>query len=375
VSHLAIDIRYAASFVVPLVATLFLAPVAGRLARRWGILDHPSDHKFHREATPYLGGLAVAAGLVLVGAFAAGASGQVLTILLCAIAMSFMGFVDDWRTVGPRVKLAVETGAGVALWTVGVRAGLFGVPALDLLVTVAWVIVVTNAFNIVDNMDGVASGIGAIAAMWFFALAAQRGDYLVGSLALAVAGASLGFLRHNYPPARIFLGDAGSLLIGFLLAALALKLDLVGESGVIRSAVPVLILAVPLFDLVLVVISRTRGGRPIYVGGTDHSAHRMASLGWTHQRVATMLYGAAALFGACAVAIARLSDRTATDVVVVCAVVLTGGLVVLLGLERGAATEEATIDLATNAQEETVVMPDVDAAMLVTDRMGSAQPP
>jgi UDP-GlcNAc:undecaprenyl-phosphate/decaprenyl-phosphate GlcNAc-1-phosphate transferase len=299
-------LRYVTAFVAPFAATLLLTPVAGRVARRWALLDHPASHKAHARATPYLGGVAVAAGLVLVGSFAAGASGQLLTILLCAVAISAMGLVDDWRTVRPSVKLIVESAAATALWAAGIRAGLFGVPALDFVLTVAWVIVVTNAVNILDNMDGVASGVVALSATGLFAIAAGQGDYLVASMALAIAGACVGFLPHNYPPARIFLGDAGSLLLGFLLASLALKLDLVGASGLIRSSVAALIVAVPLFDMLLVVISRTLGGRPVYVGGTDHSAHRLSSLGWSGRRVAAALCAAQGILAGAAVWVTRL---------------------------------------------------------------------
>ncbi len=327
--------RYVASFSVAFVGTLLLTPVAGRLARRWGILDHPNTQKFHASATPYLGGLAVGMGLLAVGLVAAGASGQFLTIMVCAAAISAMGFVDDWRTVRPSVKLVVESAAGAALWAVGVGAGLFGVAPLDAVLTVAWVIVVTNAVNILDNMDGIASGISALAALTFFVLAAQHGQHLVGSFALAVAGASLGFLRYNFPPARIFLGDGGSLLLGFLLAALALKLNLVGVNGLIRSAVPVLVLAVPLFDITLVVISRTLGRRPIYIGGTDHSAHRMARIGWSHRRVAGVMYLIQAVCCALAVWLTHLTPAGMLPVIAVEALLAIVGLLLLLRLESG----------------------------------------
>jgi UDP-GlcNAc:undecaprenyl-phosphate GlcNAc-1-phosphate transferase len=258
-----------------------------------------------------------------------------------------MGFVDDWRTVGPVVKLVVEAGAGLALWFAGIRAGLFDVAALDLVLTVAWVIVITNAVNILDNMDGVASGISALAALAFFVVAAQRGDHLVAAFALAVAGAGLGFLRYNFPPAKIFLGDGGSLLLGFLLAALALQLDMVGVNGLIRSSVPVLVLAVPLFDLLLVVISRVVGRRPIYIGGTDHSAHRMARLGWSHRRVAGTLYLVQALCCALAIWITHLSPNAILPIILVEASLAAIGLMLLLRLESGpelvVALEEAGI--------------------------------
>ncbi len=283
-------VRYGLAFGLPLLLTLLLTPLARQLARQLGLVDHPREHKFHREATPYLGGLAVALGVLALAAVTAGTSRQVLTILAAGLAATVLGLVDDWRGVGPLVKLLVEASIGVALWVAGVRAGLFGIEALDLIVTVVWVVAITNAMNLLDNMDGIAAGVAAVCAAGFFAIAATRGDYLVASLAAGVAGGSLGFLRYNFPRARIFLGDAGSLLLGFLLAALGLKLDLIGQSGAVRAAIAVLIVAVPLFDMMLVIAARVHDGRPISRGGTDHTAHRLVFRGLEPRRVAIVAY-------------------------------------------------------------------------------------
>jgi UDP-GlcNAc:undecaprenyl-phosphate GlcNAc-1-phosphate transferase len=334
-------LRYGLAFLVPLVVTLVLTPVAARLARRLGILDHPAEQKFHLEATPYLGGAALAAGLVVVGALAAGASAQLAVFLLGGLVLAVWGLMDDWVTLPPSVKLLVEVAAGVALWLAGVRAGLFGVEGLDLALTVVWVIAVTNALNLLDNMDGLAAGVSGVAALAFFGIAASRGDYLVGSFALAVAGASLGFLRHNLPPATIFLGDAGALMLGFLLAALGLKLDLVGEDGLVRSAVPVLILGVPLFDTLLVMIDRLRGGRPVFRGGTDHTSHRLASLGLSHGAVTATIVAAEAACCGAALAVLALPFGPTVAVVVAMAAVSAVLLVVMLRV-RGTETAIAT---------------------------------
>ncbi len=304
------------------------------MAHRLGVLDQPAGNKFHQQATPYLGGLAVAIGLVLVGGVAAGASGELLTVVLGGLAISIVGLLDDRLHVGPLAKLAVEIGAGVALWFSGVGAGLFGVEILDMALTVLWVVAITNAFNLLDNMDGLCSGIAALSAATFFAIAAVEGHYLVASLALAVAGASLGFLRYNFPPARIFLGDAGSLLLGFLLAALGLKLDLVGQNGLIRSAVPVLVLAVPIFDTILVVVDRFRGGRRVYVGGTDHSSHRLAGLGLSPRRVAFTLYGAQVVSSGLALTLLYGNTPVGVGVIAGSVIVALGALRFFLGVER-----------------------------------------
>jgi UDP-GlcNAc:undecaprenyl-phosphate GlcNAc-1-phosphate transferase len=321
---------YLAAFFGTLLAVWLLTPLAATLARRYGILDHPKDDRFHEAATPYLGGLAVAAGLVLVGAFAASSSGQLATIVVCGVVITAVGLLDDQRGVGPIVKIVIEAGAGIALFLVGVKAALFGHLWIDVPVTVLWVVAVTNATNLLDNMDGLATGSSAISALAFFVIAAGHGDYLVGAFAASVAGACFGFLRHNFPPAKIFLGDAGSLLLGFLLAAVALKMDLIGTPGIVRAAIPVLILGVPLLDMLLVVISRLREHRPVYKGGTDHTSHRLAARGVSGRSIALLIFAIQVLLCSVAVLLSHISDDTVVLGVVVAAAVAAA--VVLLKL-------------------------------------------
>jgi UDP-GlcNAc:undecaprenyl-phosphate GlcNAc-1-phosphate transferase len=346
-------LRYVLAFVVPLVVTLLLTPVAGRLARRLGILDHPSEQKFHRDPTPYLGGVAVAAGLVAIGFLTTGASAQVFVILLGGLVLGVWGLVDDWVTVRPSVKLLVQGSAGVALWFADIRAGLFGVEALDLALTVFWVVAVINAVNLLDNMDGLAAGVSAVAALAFFGIAAARGDYLVASFALAVAGGSLGFLRYNLPPATIFLGDAGALMLGFLLAALGLKLDLVGENGFVRSAVPILILGVPLFDMLLVIVDRLRGRRPVFRGGTDHSSHRLATLGLSHGAVAAVIVAAEVICCALALTLLEVSFDSAVAIATATGLTAIALLVLLLRVRPSVAGAAGSVSSTLHDPRET----------------------
>jgi UDP-GlcNAc:undecaprenyl-phosphate GlcNAc-1-phosphate transferase len=336
---------YAISFTGALVVALALTPLAAKLALRFGVLDRPAPNKAHIRATPYLGGLAVAVGVIIVGGLTAGASGQFVTVLVAALGLGILGLLDDQRLVGPWIKLLVEVSAGVALWLVGVRAGLFGVAALDLALTVVWVVGITNAINLLDNMDGLASGVTAVSAITFFVISAQAGHFLVGALALAVAGSALGFLFHNFPPAKIFLGDSGTLLFGFLLAALGLKLDLVGENGFIRSAIPILALGVPIFDMMVVVIARTREGRPIYVGGLDHSSHRLAGRGLSGRAVALLHYAAQIALSALAIALLFVTWGAALSIVIATSVAALAGLWAVLRIpDRRTPSDSRKID-------------------------------
>ena len=287
-------ILYALAVLVPLVCVVALTPAVARVAHRYQVLDHPGGHKVHGTATPYLGGLAVGAGLMLVGVVVAGANGELLTIMGAGLALGMVGLRDDLRSVSPWWRLGFEAAAGIALWTVGVRAGVFGLAITDLPLTILWIAAVVNAFNMIDNMDGVASAIAACSAIGIAAIAGYNGDFLVASLALAVVGASLGFLRANFPPASIFLGDAGSMFLGFMIAALTLKLDLPVGDAAPRVISTVLLAAVPLFDLTLVMLARARGKRPLMAGGTDHSTHRLRRRGASDRTVLLQLIAAQA---------------------------------------------------------------------------------
>jgi len=303
-------VLYGLAFLIPLGATLVFTPLAAVLARRFGILDRPNERKAHVEPTPYLGGLALAIGFLVAGLMIGDTGQQAATIAACALVMLLLGLLDDLRGLGVLTRVGVEIAVAVALWLVHIRAGLFGVPALDLALTIAWVLVIVNALNLLDNMDGLASGVAAIAALAFFVLAAAQDDYLVAALAAALAGVSIGFLRHNFPPARIFLGDAGSLLLGFMLATLGLMVDIEMASGSVRLLVPLLILGVPVFDTAFVVISRRREGRPILVGGTDHSSHRPSRLGLSARSVALALYAAQLACSSVAIVIVLRPEET-----------------------------------------------------------------
>ena len=338
-------LRYFLAFVIPLIGALALTPVVGLVAGRAGMLSHPRQDRFPSMATPYLGGLAIAGGLLLSVLLVPGEPAQVVVVVLGALAMCIVGLLDDIREgLGAWPRLVLEAAAGVALWTVGIRAGIFHVEMLDFALTVLWVVAVTNAVNLLDNMDGVAAGVVAVAAVGMAGLAAQQDEYLVASLGLAVAGGCVGFLRYNFPPAKIFMGDAGALMLGFLLAALGLKLDLIGPGTVARAVIPVLAIGVPLFDMVLVIVSRVRAGVPIYQGSTDHSAHRLSAHGLGGGRIALVAYAAQA---ACSVGAYLLVDSAGGTTVVslVCAVLVA---MVLLGvfLRMRVAGE----DLPTSAQ-------------------------
>jgi UDP-GlcNAc:undecaprenyl-phosphate GlcNAc-1-phosphate transferase len=193
----------------------------------------------------------------------------------------------------------------------GVQVEFLHQPLLNAVITIVWVLGITNAINFLDNMDGLSGGVAAIAAFFFLALAALNGQILVGMLAAAMLGAALGFLLYNFNPAIIFMGDAGSLFIGFILAAIGIKLRFPANTDLVTWMVPVLVLGVPIFDTTLVTLSRVRRRVPIYVGGKDHTSHRLVRLGLSPRASVLVLYCVSAACGVLALIVAQADLVTA----------------------------------------------------------------
>jgi UDP-GlcNAc:undecaprenyl-phosphate GlcNAc-1-phosphate transferase len=312
--------QYAGIFVGSLALTLLLTPMALRYALHQGALDRPSEIKAQPSPVPYFGGLAITVAFTAVVLGAAvvhppvGRLHQLVAILLTALVLAVMGLVDDLRGLGPYVRLAVEALAGVVVWRFAEPITLVDVTFVDLALTMLWVVAVTNAFNMLDNMDGLSAGTASIAAVTIFAIAASNGQFLVATLAIALAGCAAGFLRSNFHPARIYMGDAGSLFIGFLLAVLAVKLRFDAPTNV-TFFVPVLALGVPLFDMVLVTVNRLVHGRNPLSGGRDHTSHRLVFVGIPVPYSVTLIYTGAASLGILAVVVAQIDPGPAYLVV------------------------------------------------------------
>lgn len=307
---------FLAAFLCGLLTTLVSTPVVRRAAARLGFLDRPSDRKIHTNPVPYLGGVAIilAFSLALVAGAATQSTpvpaGNLAAILGGGLVVAAIGLWDDWKVVPGWVKVPVVLALGVLLYVTGSRAELFGLWPIDLTVTVAWVIGVTNAINYVDNMDGLSAGIVGIAATYFTVLAGFSGQLLVGGLAAALAGCAIGFLWYNRPPAKIFMGDAGSLFFGFLLASLGLELRF--ENIVqVSFFVPVAILAVPIADALLVSVSRVRRGLSPIHPGKDHISHRLTALGLSPMAAVSSIWIASAAWGWLGLTIALAEPSTA----------------------------------------------------------------
>jgi UDP-GlcNAc:undecaprenyl-phosphate GlcNAc-1-phosphate transferase len=301
---------YLLVFAGALVLAIGATPVARFLAPRIGIIDQPEARKIHQHPVPRLGGAAILVTVIVV-ALVLGERynfNQFGTILVGATGVSFMGLVDDRWGLRPLIKLAGQLAAALLLYASGVYVGTFHHPFLNLITTVFWVVYITNAINLLDNMDGLAGGVAAIAAAHFALMCAFSGQYLVGALSIALLGACLGFLFYNLNPANIFMGDSGSLFLGFMLAATGIKLRFPDNVTFVTWMVPVLVLGVPVFDTALVVVSRLRRGlNPLTSPGRDHVSHRLVAAGMSRREAVLMLYVVSFVMGLLAIFVTRAS--------------------------------------------------------------------
>ncbi len=276
--------EYLAVFSPTATVCVVLTPWAMRLAFRRNLLDHPGEHKSHDTAIPYLGGVAIVATFALMVVVISlvwppnSGLGELLVVLAAAMFLAIVGLVDDVQQVSPLWRIVAEVAAAVAIWSAGTGVIVTSSEPVNMGLTVLWFVGITNAFNLLDNMDGLAAGIAAIASLTIFAIATTNGQFLVAGLAVGLAGCTVGFLRHNFHPARIYMGDGGSLFIGFLVAYLGIKLQFQG-GRLLSALVPVLVCSVAIFDTTLVTISRLATGRSPFLGGQDHVSHRLVHLG------------------------------------------------------------------------------------------------
>jgi len=339
-------------FATAMLVSAGLTPLASLLAIRLGVMDQPDPRKLHRTPIPRLGGLALYGGVALALLLFSldyrrsdpGVWIQLLSVIGGGTVLIAVGVLDDGGHLRSLTKLRVGMPlAGLILALGGIRVTAW--PGVDLIraypfpvtivglgLTVLWVVVITSSFSILDHMDGLCAGISAIAAAYYLAFAAMEGQILVGSLAAAVLGSSLGFLYWNRNPARIFMGDSGALFLGFVMATLGIKLRLFPLPPGQSWCIPVLIMGVPIFDTALVTMSRLRRGlNPLKAPGKDHTAHRLANLGFGQRGATFLLYGVALLSGLLSLWVLRLSVAETHALMVAVAAV---SIIAMLMLER-----------------------------------------
>jgi UDP-GlcNAc:undecaprenyl-phosphate GlcNAc-1-phosphate transferase len=313
-------------------AMLALTPLVIRLARRMDWLAHPVANRWHKKATAQMGGVAIyAAAAAAVGGSAVlsggGAAWNTMWPVYGGATLMFAtGLLDDRYGIEPSAKVMAQVAATTLLLYAGYGFGQGGPYWLVIPLTFLWVIGVTNAVNLIDGMDGLAAGLSAIAAVMMAMFAALAGEVTGIGAMLAVAGAAGGFLIYNFKPARIFMGDCGSLFLGYAIAAFAVVIQgqISGRSGLAVYLTSVAVLAVPIFDTTLVTVVRLMNGRGVTQSGNDHTMHRLAMLGMSERKTVLVLYGIGALFGG----MALVFYSAAVKLLIAVAVFLAVGLAV-----------------------------------------------
>jgi len=319
-----------------------LTPLVIRLAFRWGVLDDPAHRKTHPKPTPLLGGLAVAAAtwlpiLALLFAYENRISIELrenLTVLgmmfVAGVSMVALGVVDDRQGLTAKWKFLVQVPLALALLSAGVHFDMLSVPFVGSIalgwfapvLTVLWLVGITNALNLIDGVDGLAAGVALFVALTNGVIAAMHNNAFMAVTMFSLAGACTGFLRYNWNPARIFLGDSGSLFLGITLAVSS-ALSVQKATVAVSMLVPVLVLGYPILDTVLAMARRLWHGKSMFSGDSSHLHHRLEARGFSSRRTVMILYGVTAL--CCLLALATVMERNA--------VVAVGfGVMLLIGL-------------------------------------------
>jgi UDP-GlcNAc:undecaprenyl-phosphate GlcNAc-1-phosphate transferase len=316
-----------------------------RIAISKDVLDRPnSTHKSHTSPTPYLGGVAIAIGILIVIystliMSSAGANNFWLATSLLgpAVAIGVIGLWDDIKNLRPLPRFIGQSIAGVVVASILILTNNLGNPTgstlLDVFITILWIVGICNSINFFDNLDGGAAGTTAISAIGLSILTLNNGQTFLAALSIVVAGATLGFLIWNKSPARIYMGDAGALFLGVLIATLAIRLNPETQTQLASFATPLLLLAIPILDTSVAVFSRIQRGISPFKGGQDHLSHRLVRYGVTRKRAAISLWSLSALFGSFAVILTIVNKNLESYIVITSCLIW---LLLFIGFSRTA---------------------------------------
>ena len=316
-----------------------------RIAISKNILDRPdATHKSHTNPTPYLGGVAITIGVLIVTYSALIMSGAgannfwlVTSLLGPAVAIGVIGLWDDVKNLHPLPRFIGQSIAGVVVSSILILTNNLGNPTgstvLDVFITVLWIVGICNSINFFDNLDGGAAGTTAISAIAISILTLSNGQTFLAALSLVVAGATLGFLIWNKSPARIYMGDAGALFLGVLIATLAIRLNPETQTQIASFATPILLLAIPILDTCVAVFSRIQRGISPFKGGQDHLSHRLVRYGLSRKKAAISLWSLSVLFGSLAV-ILTIANKNLESYIVITSCLIW--LMLFIGFSRTA---------------------------------------
>ena len=318
--------NYLFALIIPFSIVVLVTPVIIMIAKRTGMISQPQSNRWHSRPTALLGGIGIFIGVVSsiiwIGLLDSIYSGLVFGAVLIFIS----GLYDDVKGLRPYVKLIIHIIAGVLVMTSGVFLGNGLLPGyIAIPITLLWVVGITNAMNLLDNMDGLCSGISGIIGLFLGIIFLLNDQSVLSLLSFTVSGAAFGFLVYNFSSAKIFMGDSGSLFLGFLLSTIALMGTYETKSHVMLSlGIPLLIMSLPIFDTTLVTISRKYFNRPISQGGRDHSSHRLIALGYSERKSLLVMYGIAIFGGGIAIGLIYLNLSISLLLVILSLILFVG---------------------------------------------------
>jgi UDP-GlcNAc:undecaprenyl-phosphate GlcNAc-1-phosphate transferase len=327
--------EFALLFVASFLITSFFTALVRSVALRFGITDKPNqEHKTHKEPVPYLGGLAIVLGVLsvtyatsLLTSFTQQTFFLASTILVPALIMAATGLVDDIKQLRPWPRFLAQNTIGVFTISILISndtlGSVVGILAIDFAITLFWLVGISNSINFFDNIDGGASGTAAITSLALFAIALQNGQFLVAAMSIVLAGSTLGFLTWNKPPARIYMGDAGSLFLGILLASLTIRVDTNKDMGPFGPVIPLMLLAIPILDTSVAVIKRIMRNVSPFQGGKDHLSHRLLGLGLGRKMTIIFLWCLTTFFAFSAVLVNLHYKQVGKEILIVCLLVWT----------------------------------------------------
>jgi UDP-GlcNAc:undecaprenyl-phosphate/decaprenyl-phosphate GlcNAc-1-phosphate transferase len=312
------------TFVLAYLLSIYGVPVARAAALKHGIVDRPDGRlKQQREPVPYLGGLAIYVAFLVSLAFTFEFRQDVLGIMLAGTLVMVLGLIDDFGVLSPVTKLGGQLLAVFVLIKSGIRIEIAAIPDwINIALTVLWMVGIINAFNLLDIMDGLSAGVGLVSACFLLAVAVLNGDSTIAFMLTAMIGSLLGFVRYNFQPASIYMGDAGALFVGLMLGALAM----IGQYTVnhrVSLLSPILILGIPIFDTVFVMYVRFRRGLPVFLGSPDHMPLRLRRWGLTIRQVVLLSYLGTAMLGSVGLAMILVERRVALVLISIVAAAVT----------------------------------------------------
>ena len=314
---------YLVAFTVALAVAYFTTPWVKGMAIKAGALDAPDDRKVHKKPIPRMGGIAIYLGFVLAVLASMHVNREIVGLLLGGTVIMMVGIIDDMRQLSAKVKLLGQIAAAMVLvafhirieWLTNPFGEMLYVDQFSVPLTILWVVGLTNTVNLIDGLDGLAAGVSTIASITILLVALQQNFWTVAILTAALAGAALGFLQHNFNPAKIFMGDTGSMFLGYMLAAVSI-LGTVKSAATIALVVPIMALGLPIMDTAFAILRRYRNGRPIFKPDKGHLHHRLLDLGLTQKQAVLLMYVISGCLGISAIALTEVNKFLGACIIV-----------------------------------------------------------